>query len=310
MQRPSTTQPPLLLTLQGRLPFKSRHFGSWTDKFRVETSTELAVLGPGQSLPGRTITFHHKSSDSLTTRPLSFVVMKRHIALVEDHDDIRANYTDLLRRAGFAVDPYGTKDEALRGLAERVPDLVLLDITLHSEQDAGFEICAELRRRSASLPIVFLTSHADEADKISGLRVGADDYITKDASMAYLIVRLEALFRRHDAQIQILGQQSPAPPDTVRNDREVVFDDVTSRAMWRGARIDLPLTQYWMLRDLCRHAGKPRTHAELMSAAHVVVEPNTVTAHIKAIRDEFCRRDPSFDQIRTERGRGYRWVPA
>ena len=235
--------------------------------------------------------------------------MKRHIALVEDHDDIRANYTDLLRRAGFAVDAYATKDEAQIGLSGRIPDLVLLDITLHSEQDAGFAICAELRRRSASLPIVFLTSHADEADKISGLRVGADDYITKDASMEYLVVRLEALFRRHDAQLQALGQQAALSIDTPPNSDDVVFDDVTSRATWRDARLDLPLTQYWMLRELCHNVGKPRSHTDLMNAAHIVVEPNTVTAHIKAIRDEFCRRDPAFDQIRTERGRGYRWVP-
>lgn len=236
--------------------------------------------------------------------------MKRHIALVEDHDDIRENYSDLLRRAGFTVDAYASKEEALIGLQQCAPDLVLLDITLHCEHDAGFAICAELRRNSDILPIVFLTSHADEADKISGLRVGADDYITKDVSMEYLVIRLEALFRRHDAQLQALAKRAAPPPPSMplpRNN-EVIFDEITSQATWRGARLTLPLTQYWMLRELCQNAGQPRSHSELMRAARIIVEPNTVTAHMMAIRTEFRRIDPSFDQIRTERGRGYRWV--
>jgi DNA-binding response OmpR family regulator len=117
--------------------------------------------------------------------------MNRRIALVEDDDVLRDNYTDFLSRAGFVVDAYSTKGAALPGILATTPDLVLLNITLHRERDAGFAICAELRRSFDCLPIIFLTSHADEVDKISGLRVGADDYITKDVSLEYLIVRLE-----------------------------------------------------------------------------------------------------------------------
>jgi two-component system OmpR family response regulator len=237
--------------------------------------------------------------------------MERHLALVEDDDVIRANYTDLLTQAGFHVDAYPTKSAALAALVgDNLPDVVLLDITMGGERDAGFDICAELRRRSPRLPIIFLTSHDGEVDKISGLRLGADDYLTKDVSIDYLIVRIEALFRR----LAALGAVPPAStvaatlPSSSGQPLEV--NEEMSTVTWKGQRLDLPLTQFWMLRELVRHPGKVLSHSDLMKAARIVVEPNTVTAHVKAIRDTFRRADADFDGIRTERGRGYRWLAA
>lgn len=235
--------------------------------------------------------------------------MKRHITLVEDDDVIRENYAELLRRAGFSVDVFASKETALMGLQTGMTDLVLLDITLNGERDAGFAICAEIRRRSGLLPVVFLTSHDEEIDKISALRLGADDYLTKDVSLEYLIVRLEALFRRYDS-LKIHDKDAlVANMRLERSTDDVLLDETASSATWRGQRLELPLTQYWILRELYLHAGQPRLHSDLMRAANITVEPNTITAHVKAIRDEFRRIDPGFDQIRTERGRGYRWLP-
>jgi two-component system, OmpR family, response regulator len=234
--------------------------------------------------------------------------MKRRVALVEDDDVIRANYSDLLARAGFEVDAYGTKEAAISGTAAQPPELVLLDITMNGERDAGFDICAELRRRSNILPIVFLTSHDGEVDKISGLRLGADDYITKDVSLDYLIVRIETLFKRRDAQLAANLGNSRHDLTTAYVGSAIVFNDQLSTVNWNGHRVDLPLTQFWMLRDLYRSGGQVRSHADLMRAAKITVEPNTITAHIKAIRESFREIDSAFDCIRTERGRGYRWV--
>jgi two-component system OmpR family response regulator len=184
-----------------------------------------------------------------------------------------------------------------------------MDITLNGDRDAGFDACLEIRKQHPTLPIVFLTSHDAEVDKISGLRLGADDYITKDVSLEYLIVRIDTLLKRRAA----LQQATPGTPQRQSSDAEqggaVDFDDGASVAIWRGKQLKLPLTQYWILRELCRARGQPRSQTELMRAAKITVEPNTVTAHIKAIRDEFRRIDPSFDRIHTERGRGYRWLP-
>ena len=77
---------------------------------------------------------------------------------------------------------------------------------------------------------------------------------------------------------------------------------------WKGRQVDLPLTHFWIVRELCASPGKVKNHRELMKAANLVVAPNTITAHVKAIRDAFSRVDPQFRCIRTERGRGYRWV--
>ena len=233
--------------------------------------------------------------------------MERHLALVEDDDVIRANYTDLLRQAGFRVDAYPTKAQALAALTRHLPDIVLLDITLNGERDAGFDICTELRRRAPRLPIVFLTSHDGEVDKISGLRLGADDYLTKDVSIDFLIVRIEALFRRLAAHAAVTPVDDSGA-SKVSVSKGLNFDDELSAVSWKGQRLDLPLTQFWMLRELCRQPGRVLSHADLMKAAQVVVEPNTVTAHVKSIRDAFRRIDADFDGIRTERGRGYRWV--
>jgi two-component system OmpR family response regulator len=234
--------------------------------------------------------------------------MRRRVALVEDDEIIRANYTDLLRGAGFAIDAYGTKESALEGIAKETPELVLLDITMNGERDAGFDICTELRRNSSILPIVFLTSHDGDVDKISGLRMGADDYITKDTSLEYLIVRIEALFKRRDAHVSASRASALPPANLVASSTVITFDDQASIVTWKGQRVDLPLTQLWILRDLYRNAGQSRSHDDLMRAAKIVVEPNTITAHVKAIRKAFLDIDAAFEGIRTERGRGYRWV--
>lgn len=232
--------------------------------------------------------------------------MVRQVALVEDDHVIRASYADLLRQAGFAVSAYATKAAALEAFAGALPDVALIDITLGDERDAGFELCAELRRRSATLPIVFLTSHDADVDRISGLRIGADDYLTKDASIDYVIVRIETLLRRLDAISAASKPSSTVRPFSAPPPLQI--DNATSRVQWRGHPIDLTLTQFWMVRELVRQTGGVVSHVALMGAAQIVVEQNTVTAHVKAIRDAFRSVDPEFDCIRTERGRGYRWV--
>ena len=81
-----------------------------------------------------------------------------------------------------------------------------------------------------------------------------------------------------------------------------------STIAWKGSKVELPLTHYWIVRELCTNPGKVRTHRDLMKASNIVVEPNTITAHVKTIRGAFSAIDPGFNCIKTERGRGYRWV--
>ena len=236
--------------------------------------------------------------------------MRRRIAYVEDDDTTRANYSDMLRDVGFEVAAYGTKEDAISAFQKDLPDLALLDVTHAGERDAGYQICAELRRISSEVPIIFLTAHSGEIDRISGLRLGADDYITKDASMEYIVVRIEALFRRLDAVRAANSHKAPAVVAAVAgsDNQDIELDEVYSVVFWKGTKIDLPLTLFWIVKELCINPGQVKSHRELMKASCIVVEPNTITAHVKTIRDTFSRVDAEFHCIKTERGRGYRWV--
>jgi two-component system OmpR family response regulator len=232
--------------------------------------------------------------------------MKRHIALIEDDSLILRNYVDFLTRFNFKVDAYSTKEDALNGIARCPPELIVLDVMLNGERDAGFVICSEIRRQTPLLPIIFLTSHDGEADKISGMRLGADDYLSKDISLDYLIVRIEALFRRIEAFTKL--PQARTAPSSTQKPTEPVFDENSSTVTWMSQRVELTLTQFWILQELCSVPGQVRSHAELMRAAKTAVAPNTISAHIKAIREALLNIDPSFDRIRSERSRGYRWL--
>ena len=123
----------------------------------------------------------------------------RLVAVIEDEAAIRENYAAALRRQGYRVATYADRKTALAAFASRLPDLVVIDINLGAEIEGGFELCRELRARSSALPIIFLTARESDLDVVSGLRLGADDYLTKRVSLDHLLARVAALFRRIDA---------------------------------------------------------------------------------------------------------------
>ncbi|MGH8593244.1 MAG: response regulator transcription factor [Gammaproteobacteria bacterium] len=228
--------------------------------------------------------------------------------LVEDDVVIRENYADILAEEGFEVTVFGNRRDAMAHFNEVSPDIALLDIGLEEEREGGFQLCGDLRHLCPTLPIIFLTSHSEEFDRISGLRLGADDYLTKDISIDYLVVRIEALLRR----IESLANNSNNPStqgsagNVVRGSLKI--DESKLVAFWKDQPADLTLTQLWILKELASNSGQVKSYSKLMRAANLVVEPNTITAHIKTIRDRFKAIDDDFNCIKTERGLGYRWV--
>ena len=123
--------------------------------------------------------------------------MKR-IVLVEDDEVLRENYTQALKLQGYQVIGYSNRADAETALSVRLPDLVIIDIGLQDEYDGGFRLCQMLRAISKTLPIIFFTARDNDIDTVSGLRIGADDYLTKDISLPNLLARISALFRRID----------------------------------------------------------------------------------------------------------------
>ena len=228
--------------------------------------------------------------------------MARRIALVEDDATIRQNYVDALTRAGYEVAAFGDRASASRTLAARLPELAIIDIGLGADVDGGFDLCRELRAASARLPIIFLSARDSDFDIVSGLRLGADDYLTKDVSLPHLLARIAALFRRVDATSQ------PAVADDVMHRGRLALDPQRMMANWDGKPVGLTVTEFWMVHSLARHPGHVKDRDQLMRDAEMVVDDGTITSHVKRIRRKFLAVDPKFDAIETVYGMGYRWT--
>ncbi len=229
--------------------------------------------------------------------------MSRHIAIVEDEPSIRANYVDALTRYGHQVSAFADRPSAQQAFALRLPDLVIIDVGLGDEPEGGFDLCRELRARSATLPILFLTARDSDFDVISGLRLGADDYLTKDISLPQLTTRVQALFRRTDAL------RAPASRDTVIALRGLKLELERMRVTWNGEEVPLTVTEFWMVHALAHRPGHVKSRDQLMREAQIVVDDATVTSHIKRMRKKFIALDAAFDEIDTVHGAGYRWRP-
>jgi two-component system OmpR family response regulator len=223
------------------------------------------------------------------------------VAIVEDDPAIRANYADMLKRHGYQVSAFGDRKSALTAFRTRLPDLALLDIGLAGEPDGGFTLCRELRALSAALPIIFLTARDSDFDVISGLRMGADDYLTKDAGLPHLLARISALFRRADLVHEAPAQEEILERGALRMDMKRFL------ITWRGQPVELTLTEFWLVHAVARFPGHVKDRDQLMKEAHIVVDDSTITSHVKRIRRKFQQVDPAFAAIDTVYGLGYRW---
>lgn len=228
--------------------------------------------------------------------------MSAHIALVEDDPLIAANYREALEKQGFRVSTYDSLSTASTALAIQLPDLALIDVGLADDSEGGFELCRQLRAASPLLPIVFLTARDDEWDIISGLRLGADDYLSKGISFAQLSARLHALLRRASAR------RDDDMPSALISVGSLTLDSARMIASWRSQAVDLTVTEFWIVHSLAKHPGHVKNRQQLMEAASVVLDDNTITSHIKRIRKKFLVLDDGFQAIETAYGLGYRWL--
>lgn len=227
--------------------------------------------------------------------------MSRCIAIVEDEASIRENYADAFRKQGYDVKTYANREEAITDFKKQLPDLALLDIGLEHEIDGGFDLCRELRAMSSTLPIVFLTARDSDLDTISGLRLGADDYLTKDISILNLCARMSAFFRRLDTQ------NTPSDKDELVTRGKLQLDMNRFSVAWNDTPIELTLTEFWLIHTLANRPGHVKNRNQLMEDAKIFVDDATITSHIKRIRNKFLEVDKEFSCIDTVYGMGYRW---
>lgn len=237
------------------------------------------------------------------------------IALVDDDRNILASLSLALEAEGYTVQTYKDGEEGLNGLRANPPDLAILDVKMPRLD--GFEVLTRLGE-DRHLPVIFLTSKDDEVDEILGLRLGADDYITKPFSQRLLLERIRAVLRRYGR-----SDGMPATPITepiqflphkesshkiVRGDLEL--DDERYFVSYKGRAVILTVTEYMLLKSLCDRPGVVKNRDQLISDAYgesIYVDDRTIDSHVKRLRKKFKNIDDSFNQIETLYGAGYRY---
>ncbi|MGV6851314.1 MAG: response regulator [bacterium] len=226
--------------------------------------------------------------------------MSQQIILVEDEQHIRDNYAEALMRSGYSVQSCESRIQALSLYSTSgKPDMFIIDIGLVDEIDGGFKLCQQIRAEDAHIPIIFLTARDSEIDEISALRMGADDYVTKDATLPQLLARVAALFRRIEAQSETTQQKKQVGQLFVDGDRV--------ECQWSGYHVGLTVTEFWIVDALAEHPGHVKNRQQLMKAAQIYVDDATITSHIKRIRKKFKQVDAQFEAIEAVHGLGYRW---
>ena len=226
--------------------------------------------------------------------------MVERIALVDDDQNILTSVSLALEADGFEVETYSDGEQGLNGISRRPPDLVILDIKMPRLD--GMEVLEKIRKKS-NLPVIFLTSKDDEVDEALGLRIGADDYITKPFSQRLLLERIKAILRRVN-----IDPQSDSESVIVRG--SLTLDSSRHESKWKGKDVKLTVTEFLILKVLSQRAGMVKTRDQLMDAAYgetIYVDDRTIDSHIKRLRKKFRIIDKSFDQIETLYGVGYRY---
>jgi two-component system OmpR family response regulator len=225
----------------------------------------------------------------------------RLILIVDDDLHIREVLRYALESAGFRTAEAADGKEALSLFEKLEPDLVVLDI-LMPERD-GIEVCKSIRK-SSQVPIVFLSSKDEEVDRIIGLELGGDDYVTKPFSPRELTARVKAVLRR--ASPDDRDRERPAQASVVRQGR-LRLDTDRFRAFWDEEEVVLTVTEFGIVRTLIGFPGKVFTRDELMSGAYSydnIVTDRTIDSHVRRVRKKFAAK--GGDVIETVHGVGYR----
>ncbi len=223
--------------------------------------------------------------------------MKPLVLIVEDEAALLTMLRYNLEKEGFAVCAATDGEEALIQIAERKPDVVLLDWML--PLISGIEVCRQIRRghTSRNLPVIMLTARGEEADRVRGLNSGADDYVVKPFSPAELIARLRAVMRR----------AQPASAEDVLRFGDLAMDLIAHRVTRKEQPIHLGPTEFRLLRFLLQHPGRVFSREQLLDQVwghEVYIEVRTVDVHIRRLRRALnIKKAP--DLIRTVRAAGY-----
>jgi DNA-binding response OmpR family regulator len=224
------------------------------------------------------------------------------ILVVDDDRTVSDVVRRYLERAGYEVTLAGDGPAALAAFARRQPDLVVLDLMLPGID--GLEVCRRLRTRADGVPIVMLTALGEEADRVLGLQLGADDYVTKPFSPRELVLRVQSVLRR--------ALPRPAPPPATLVDGGLRLDAARRIASLDGIELSLTVREFDLLAFLMRHPGRAFKRGELLDAVWgwTFGDQSTVTVHVRRLREKIERDAAAPERILTVWGVGYRYERA
>jgi len=234
------------------------------------------------------------------------------IALVDDDRNILTSVSMTLEAEGYSVATYTDGASGLEGLTADRPDLAILDIKMPRMD--GMELLRRLRQKS-DIPVIFLTSKDEEIDELFGLKMGADDFITKPFSQRLLVERVKAILRRA-APREATATTTAASGGDASGAGSIVergalkMDQERHTCTWKGQNVTLTVTEFLILRALAMRPGVVKSRNALMDAAYddqVYVDDRTIDSHIKRLRRKFKAADDDFEMIETLYGVGYRF---
>jgi Response regulators consisting of a CheY-like receiver domain and a winged-helix DNA-binding domain len=223
------------------------------------------------------------------------------VLVVEDEESFSDALSYMLRKEGFEVSVAATGTEALTEFERAGADIVLLDLML--PEMSGSEVCRQIRQKSP-VPIIMVTARDSEIDKVVGLEIGADDYVTKPYSPRELVARIRAVLRRHTEPVELAQATLEAGPVRMDVDRHVVSVD--------GDSVQLPLKEFELLEMFLRNAGRVLTRGQLIDrvwGADYVGDTKTLDVHVKRLRSKIEPEPSTPRHIVTVRGLGYKFEP-
>ena len=226
---------------------------------------------------------------------------KTHILIIEDDTAVAQSLQDALQDAGYAVTWKNNGRSGIQFAQDHNPHLIILDVRL--PDSSGFDVCRQLRQRQLRQPILMLTVHDDEMDKVLGLEMGADDYMTKPYGLRELQSRIRALLRRAYGELAASGANQLFAADLVI--------DLSQNRVWRGNDpIDLTPTEFRLLAYLAQHPGQALSRGQLLTAVWgydaPIADDRTVNVHIRRLREKVELNPGRPALILTVPGIGYR----
>ena len=232
--------------------------------------------------------------------------MKNNVFLIDDDKNILTSISMLLENEGYKVSTFSDGESGLKAILENSPDIAVVDIKMPRLD--GIELLKKLRRTS-NMPVIFLTSKDTEIDELLGLKVGADDYITKPFSQNILMERIRILIKR--TELKNIKKKSNIDDKNSIKEGNIFLDTEKYMCKWKNKTVNLTVTEFLLIKSLVKNAGAVKSRDQLIVSAFGEdkenIDDRSIDHHFKRIRKKFKSADNDFNSIVTIYGGGYKF---